>query len=95
MAGGEVIMPEFLAVGKSMKAVDEAEAALAETIQNPQSLENPNDHVSTQLATQYARPGASRNAAEIILQELGTRSKSPIIHPGNRKGCLSRFMLDH
>jgi lipid-A-disaccharide synthase len=67
---GEVVMPEYLAVGKSMAStVSQATASMAKLIGDRSSREAQRESLRD-LARRYAQPGAGRRAAEIILQDL-------------------------
>ncbi len=69
MIAGETIMPEFLAAGKSKFAVKQAEIALADLLRNPKSREKQKDSLS-KLGKDFAQPGASAKAAELLLGYL-------------------------
>jgi lipid-A-disaccharide synthase len=72
MIAGETIMPEFLAVGNSHTAVQQAESALADLLRNPDSRQRQRDSLK-KLAKDFAQPGASDKAAELLLAYLQTR----------------------
>jgi len=72
MIAGETIMPEFLGAGKSMKAVDQAEKAMAKLLKSESARQIQTDALG-KLAEQIAQPGASERAAELILQALNQR----------------------
>jgi len=71
MIAGETIMPEFLAVGKSKTAVKQAEVALADLLRSPESRERQKDSLK-KLAKDFAQPGASAKAAELLLAMIRT-----------------------
>jgi len=72
MIAGETIMPEFLAAGKSKVAVKQAEAALADLLRNPELREKQKDSLR-KLGRDFAQPGASAKAADLLLGYLGSR----------------------
>lgn len=72
MIAGETIMPEFLAAGKSKVAVKQAEVALAELLRNPELREKQKDSLR-KLGRDFAQPGASAKAADLLLGYLGSR----------------------
>jgi lipid-A-disaccharide synthase len=69
MIAGETIMPEFLAAGKSKVAVRQAEVALAELLRNPGAREKQKESLR-KLGKDFAQPGASAKAAELLLKYL-------------------------
>jgi len=71
MIAGETIMPEFLAAGKSKIAVKQAEVALADLLRNPESRQRQKDSLK-KLAKDFAQPGASDKAAELLLAMMRT-----------------------
>ena len=71
MIAGETIMPEFLAAGKSKIAVKQAEVALADLLRNPESRQRQKDSLK-KLAKDFAQPGASNKAAELLLAMIQT-----------------------
>jgi len=71
MIAGETIMPEFLAAGKSKIAVKQAEVALADLLRNPESRQRQKDSLK-KLAKDFAQPGASNKAAELLLSMVRT-----------------------
>ena len=71
MIAGETIMPEFLAAGKSKIAVKQAEVALADLLRNPESRERQKDSLM-KLSKDFAQPGASAKAAELLLAMIRT-----------------------
>jgi lipid-A-disaccharide synthase len=75
MIADAVVMPEFLAVGSSMKAVDQATEAMRKLIGDPAAREEQRASLA-ELANKYAQPGASQRAAEIIHRELASRSNT-------------------
>ncbi len=83
MIADATVMPEFLAIGNSTKAVDQATESMRNLIGDPVARAAQQSALQ-ELAEKFAQPGASRRAAEIILQELenrtGTRAASPRAH---------------
>jgi len=71
MIAGETIMPEFLAAGKSKIAVKQAEVALADLLRSPESRQRQKDSLK-KLAKEFAQPGASVKAAELLLVMIRT-----------------------
>jgi len=71
MIAGETIMPEFLAAGKSKIAVKQAEVALADLLRSPESRQRQKDSLK-KLAKDFAQPGASAKAAELLLVMIRT-----------------------
>ena len=69
MIAQSTVMPEFLAVGGSMKAVDQATEAMRKLISDP-FARTAQKLALMELSDKYAQPGASRRAAEIIHREL-------------------------
>ncbi len=83
MIANETVIPEYLAVGSSMKAVDQATAALRKLIGDP-AIRIAQQTALAELAKKFAQPGASQSAAEIIHRELGSlpgTSPSHLRHP--------------
>jgi lipid-A-disaccharide synthase len=70
MIAGETVMPEYLAVGGSSKAVRQATEAMGRLMGDQEVRENQRKRLA-QLASQYAAPGASLRAADVILETLG------------------------
>jgi lipid-A-disaccharide synthase len=66
------IMPEFLAIGKSTKAIDDATQTMLRLLTDQDFREAQKDSLRS-LSAQFAQPGASDKAAEIILGELSSR----------------------
>ncbi len=72
MIADATVMPEFLAIGNSMKAVNQATEAMQKLISDPAARATQR-HTLLQLSDQFAQPGASLRAAEIIAKELTSR----------------------
>jgi lipid A disaccharide synthetase len=73
MIAEATVMPEFLAVGNSTKAVDQATEAMRKLVGDAAARESQRSTLE-ELARKFARPGASQRAAEIIYRELGSLS---------------------
>jgi len=72
MIADATVMPEFLAIGNSTKAVDQATDAMRKLISDPAARAS--QRLALQgLSERFAQPGASLRAAEIIVKELANR----------------------
>ncbi len=75
LIAGETIMPEFLAVGSTARATAQAIEALDQILCAPDTRHAQRLRL-LQLAKQFAQPGASRQAASVIIQHLGLSRSS-------------------
>jgi lipid A disaccharide synthetase len=70
MIAKATVMPEFLAVGNSTKAVDQATEAMRKLLADP-TARSAQREALLELSREFAQPGASQLAAEILHRELG------------------------
>ncbi len=78
MIADATVMPEFLAIGNSTKAVDQATESMRKLIGDP-SARAAQQTALHELAGKFAQPGASRRAADIILRELAICSRTQAV----------------
>lgn len=71
----QTVMPEFLAVGQSTTATQQATKAMAQLIESSDVRQAQCAQLS-QLADKYAQPGASHEAAKAILRLLNPSAQS-------------------
>lgn len=76
MMANATVMPEFLAIGNSTKAVDQATEAMRKLISDPQARMEQRKALQ-ELSDRFAQPGASQLAAEIIARELDVSLRNP------------------
>ena len=70
MIAGEVVMPEFLAVGSTAKATEQVIAAMDRLVGDRDARDAQSQKLRA-LSARYAQPGASKKAAEAILRIIG------------------------
>ncbi len=75
MIAGEVVMPEFLAVGSTAKATQQVIAAMDKLIGDRDARDHQAQKLRA-LSARYAQAGASKKAAEAILRIVGVGTKS-------------------
>jgi lipid-A-disaccharide synthase len=71
----EMIVPEYLAIGKSLSAVDQATAAMQRLLGDAAAREQQTQALK-ELSAKYAQPGASRQAAALILKAMQAQPAS-------------------
>jgi lipid A disaccharide synthetase len=67
----QTIMPEFLAVGKSQKAVEQAIASMDRLLSDPDELTRQREQLKA-LNDRFATPGAAQRTARSLLKRLGS-----------------------
>lgn len=70
MIAGEVVMPEFLAVGSTAKATEQVIAAMDRLVGDRDARDAQSQKLRA-LSARYAQRGASKKAAEAILRIIG------------------------
>ncbi|MDZ4852709.1 MAG: lipid-A-disaccharide synthase [Pirellulaceae bacterium] len=75
MIAEKTVMPEFLAIGNSTKAVDQATDAMRKLIADPAARTEQRRSLHS-LTEKFGQPGASQRAASIISEDLERRSGS-------------------